>query len=532
MANKYVATIDCGSSNVRCIVFNVDTGKQVSVAAREWYVPKNSKIAGAYDFDSDTNWDLVCECTQAALAAVDVRDIAVVTASGFRHGIFCESVRENKTVYGCFNMDSRTDCSFLYENDLQRRIFDITGDWPSLHGLPRLLWIKKHDPIAFEQIDKVMLISDWLTYRFCGEIAIEPGDASSTLLMELATRKWSEEIVELCGLPRSILPKVVEPGTIIGKIDSTVAVETGFAAGTPVTVGVADTQAGLIGVGAVNPGDSALVGGTYWMSCHVTDKPYVDTEYRMRTSCHSNPKQWVFEGVGFLAGLTVRWFLDAFGAQEKQIGETYHISPYKLLDRLTEGVPAGSYGVQALLADVANQQKWMMCSPTFIGWDVLNPETSHKGVFFKAILENACYQSFGEFENIRRISGNRDIPEKLIICGGAAHSDTWCKIIADVMGKPVSVPAEREGTALGAAILAMVGCGLYRDTQEAAKVLTREQRVFDPNMANHTVYMDAFYRWQELYKNGLTLVERGLAKPMWQSPATITQEQRQNLWKL
>lgn len=532
MANRYVATIDCGSSNVRCIIFDADTGRQVSIAAQDWYVPKNSTIPGAYDFDSNANWKLACACIREALSRINANDIVVVTASGFRHGIFCVDTERKETVYGCFNMDSRTDCDFLYARGLPKRIFDITGDWPSLHGLPRLLWIKKHDPNAFERIGKVMLVSDWLVYQLCDEAAIEPGDASSTLLLELASRKWSREIMEQCELPMSILPPVVEPGTVIGSIGARVALETGFAKGTPVTVGVADTQAGLVGVGAVSAGDSALVGGTYWMSCHVTERPYTDPDDRTRSSCHSQAGLWIFEGVGFLAGLTVRWFRDAFGEQEKQIAATYRLNPYDLLDRLAEAVPAGSYGVQALFADVANQQKWMMGAPTFIGWDILNPEMSNKGVFFRAILENACYQSFGEFASIRRVTGDPHIPEKLIVCGGAAHSKTWCGIISDVIGKPVSVPVEKEGTALGAAILAMVGCGLYGSTKEAVNALIREEKFYEPNVSNHSVYMDEFLRWQELYRNGLELVGRGLVKPMWQSPATITQTQRSNPWKL
>jgi len=517
---------------VRCIIFDADTGRQVSVASQDWYVPRNSVIPGAYDFDSRANWKLACECIREALSRVDAAQIDVVTASGFRHGIFCVDTQRSETLYGCFNMDSRTDCDYLYEHNLQRKIFDITGDWPSLHGLPRLMWIKRHDPEAFSRIGKIMLVSGWLVYQLCGEIAVEPGDASSTLLLELKTRAWSREIMDACELPLSILPPVVEPGTIIGTIGARVAEDTGFAAGTPVTVGAADTQAGLVGVGAIAPGDSALIGGTYWMSCHVTDRPYTDPEYRTRTSCHSQRGRWIFEGVGFLAGLTVRWFRDAFGEQEKQIAGTYRMNPYDLLDRLAETVPAGSYGVQALFADVANQQKWMMCSPTFVGWDILNPETSHKGVFFRALLENACYQSFGEFASIQRVTGDVSLPEKLIVCGGAAHSRLWCGIISDVIGKPVTVPEEKEGTALGAAILAMVGKGLYRDTEEAVRALIREKESYEPSPANHRVYQDEYARWRELYANALTLVERGLVKPMWQSPGTITQEQRQNVWKL
>lgn len=265
MAGRYIATIDCGSSNVRCILFDMQTGRQIGVASRDWYVPQNSTIPGAYDFDSRLNWPLVCECTRKALASVDPADVVAVTASGFRHGIFCMDQSGQEVLYGCFNMDSRMDGEELREAGLEREVFDRAGDWPTLHGLPRLMWIKRHDPKAFDRMGKFMLVSDWVVYRLCGEIAVEPGNASSTLLLDLHTRQWSEELMQRCGLPKEIFPPVVDAGTVLGRVGAAVAEQTGFAPGTLVTAGVADTQAGLVGVGAMGVGTSAIVGGpTGW----------------------------------------------------------------------------------------------------------------------------------------------------------------------------------------------------------------------------------------------------------------------------
>jgi autoinducer-2 kinase len=529
---RYVATIDCGSSNVRCVVFDMETGAQVSVASRDWYVPKNSEIPGAYDFDSSVNWSLVCECTREALSRVRAKEVVAVSASGFRHGIFCIDRSGTEVIYGTFNMDSRNDNSYIHERGLEETIHRRAGDWPSLHGLPRLMWLKKNDPTAFDRVDKFMLVSDWVVYRLCGEVAVEPGNASSTLLLDLETRQWSSEIIDLCGLPEHILPRVVDAGSVLGEVGAMVAEETGLAQGTLVTVGVADTQAGLIGVGATSVGTSAIVGGTYWLDCYTTDKPYTDPEFRTRTSCHTEKKQWIFEGVGFYVGLSVRWFRDAFGAQEKEIAEKYDLDSYKLLDSLTVDVPAGSYGLQVLFSDVANQRDWKMCAPTFMGWDILDPTRSHKGVFFKAILENACYQAFGEYANIRRVTGDPTVPSALLVSGGAAHSPVWCQILSDVMGKPLATPLEKEGTALGAAIYAAVGAGFFSGSEEAVSTLVRQGDSYEPDMTNHEVYMDEYARWRQLYQNGLELVGRGLVKSMWQSPSTVTTTQLDNPWRL
>lgn len=529
---QMIATIDCGSSNVRCIIFDAETGEQVSIAAKDWYVPQKKDAPGQYDFDDVTNWKLVCECTKAALSKVNAADVLAVTATGFRHGIFYIDRKKDKVLYGCFNMDNRMDNTFLREHDLEHRVFEIAGDWPSLHGLPRLMWLKAHEPEAFESGTDILLISDWVAYKLCGEVAIEPGDASSTLLMDVKSRQWSDELAEKCEIPRDILPKVVNAGTVLGTIGATAEEETGFKAGTAVVCGVADTQAGLVGVGAVGLDVSAIVGGTYWLVCHSTNNPVVDPEYRTRLSCHSEAGQWIYEGIGFYHGLIVRWFRDAFGSEEKEIARRYGIDAYSLLDKLTLNVSAGSNGMQVLMSDIANQKNWRMAAPTFMGWDILNPDASHKGVFFKALLENACYVANGEYGNIRRLLSNDSIPNSVLLSGGAAHSPVWCQILSDVLGKPVSTPREREGTALGGAIYAAIGMGLYQNTEEAVKQVVKPDRTFEPNMANYNIYQNEYARWRELYKNGLELLDKGLVKSMWQPDSTLTDIQRANPWHI
>lgn len=530
MIQRLIATIDCGSSNVRCIIFDMDTGSQVSVAARDWYVPQNGKYPGQYDFDDRMNWRLVCECTKAALSKVNCRDVIAVTATGFRHGLFALDRKRNEVLYGCFNMDSRMDAGYLKERNLEKKVFEIAGDWPTLHGLSRLMWIKVNEPEMYERITDIMLISDWVIYKLCGEIVMEPGNAASTLLLDIKTRNWSNVLAEDCGVPIEILPKIVDAGTVVGKVGVQTEKETGFLKGTPVVCGVADTQAGLVGIGAVGLDVSAIVGGTYWLICHSTDIPIVDPEYCTRISCHSEKNQWFYEGIGFCQGLIIRWFRDAFGGEEKEVAKKYDLDAYSLLDGLTKDVPAGSYGMQVLMSDIAVQKNWRMAAPTFMGWDILNPEKSHKGVFFKALLENACYVAYGEYGNIRRILGKDVIPQKVLLSGGAAHSPVWCQVLSDVLGKPVFTPKEREGTALGGAIYAAIGMGMYQDTKEAVETVVKPDRVFEPDAANHEVYISEYARWRELYQNGLTLLDRGLVKSMWQPDSTFTDIQREDPW--
>ncbi|MDR2480272.1 MAG: hypothetical protein LBD48_13315 [Treponema sp.] len=529
--SQLIATIDCGTSSGRCIVFDMETGVQVSSAGKEWYPSQSSDIPGAFDFDTRRNWAVLCECIKKSLQGINPNEIKAVTATGFRHGMFCID-NAGKEIFACFNMDTRAgkEIEYLNNSGLSSQIYNIAGDWPGVHALPRLIWIKNNDPDLYSRIDKVLLASGWAVYRLCGAAAVEPGDASSTVIMDIAKRQWSPQIIELCDLRTDIFPPVVDPGTVVGTVSKTIAGETGFSPGTPVTAGVADTQAGLIGVGSRSAGESAIVAGTWWLDCCVLEKPYNDEQMRMRISCHSEPGQWICEGVGALVGSTTRWFRDAFCEEEKKRALEQGIDAYALLDQKTLDVPAGSYGLQVLFSDIANQKYWKMAPASFIGWDVLNTSRSHKGVFFKAILENAAYQVYGEYQRIKEITGLS--PETVLLAGGAAHSRVWGQIIADVLGKAVRIPVVKEGTALGAAIYAAAGAGCYRNSAEAVSRLIKEESVFVPDMHNHEKYRNEFGRWRELYRMGLEMTEQGLARSMWQAGGTLSKKQTENPWKL
>ena len=528
MARQLIATIDCGSSNVRCIIFDIHTGEKICSTSRDWYVPEEN---GVFYFDDVTNWKLLCECTKSALSAVDPKELVCVTSTGFRHGIFCTARDTNEVIFGCFNMDARCDNGYLTDKGLNEEVYNTAGDWSSLHGISRLLWLKKNEPKTFERINKFLFVSDWVIYKLCGEIASECGNASSSLLLDISKRDWSDNLREKCGFSKDIYPTITDAGTVVGSVLRSASEETGFPQGLKVVCGVADTQAGLVGVGSFHTGSSAIVGGSYWLDCYVTDTPKTDPEFKTRLSCHSVKGKWIYEGLGFYVGLTVRWFRDAFGQHEKAIADEYGMDAFYLLDKLAETVPPGSYGLQSLFADISNESQLKMCAPTFMGWDVLRPQKSHKGVFFRSMLESSCYQAYGEYQKISRVI-EKNVPESVILSGGAAKSKLWGQILCDVLDRPVYLTRESEATCLGAAIHAAVGTGIYDTLDDAVSQLVAKSTMLEPNSANHDVYMTEFARWRELYKNGLGLLERGLVKGMFQIDGTFTEEQIKNPWKL
>jgi sugar (pentulose or hexulose) kinase len=165
-----------------------------------------------------------------------------------------------------------------------------TGHWPlPIFTAARLIWLRESDPKALERATAVLSANEWLAEWLCGERATDPTQAGETLLLDLASRAWSDDRIAALELPREIFPQLAEPGTMLGRLRKEAADELGLAAGTPVAVGAADTQAGLLGCGALDPGAAAAIGGTTTPVQQVLDAPTVDSEQRVWTGLHVLP---------------------------------------------------------------------------------------------------------------------------------------------------------------------------------------------------------------------------------------------------
>jgi autoinducer 2 (AI-2) kinase len=185
------------------------------------------------------------------------------------------------------------------------------------------------------------------------------------------------------------------------------------------------------------------------------------------------------------------------------------------MNREAEKIPAGSYGMICAFSDIMNFINWKHAAPTFTNFE-LNPEKFNRYTFYRAILENTAMLVKGHMELVREATGN--IPSEIIFAGGASKSPLWSQILADVLGMPVRVPVVKEATALGAAILAGYGAGLYSSIEEGAKRTVKWDRVFEPNAQNHEVYESLYPTWRKVYNAQLALVNDGVTRSMWTAP--------------
>jgi autoinducer 2 (AI-2) kinase len=285
-----------------------------------------------------------------------------------------------------------------------------------------------------------------------------------------------------------------------------------------VVIGGADTQLGLVGIGVVEPGRFTVVGGTFWQQTIGLSEATIDPQARLRTLCHALPGQWMMEGIGFYSGLTMRWFRDAFCDLEKLEAERTGVDAYTLMERAAMGVPPGSNDVIGILSNLMTARRWIHASPAFVQFNVGDPANSGKKECIRAIEEAAAYVSYGHLQIIEEVTA-RSI-DHAVFTGGASKGTLWPRILADVLGLPVKVPRVKESTALGAAMFAGIGAGLYSDVAAAAGQVVSFETTIDPDPEIHHRYRELYERWSRVYGAELALVESGLLKPLWRAAGT------------
>jgi autoinducer-2 kinase len=518
MSDELLLAIDAGTGSCRAVLFDA-AGVQRGLGQREYSHPAQPGVPGSQVFATEANWELICACVREALTGHAPAAVRAVSATSMREGVVLYDEAGHE-IWACPNADGRAgvEIAELVESGEAQEIYERGGDWVAITTPARLRWIARHEPDVFRSIAHMTMLGDWILRRLCGAFVTDPSLGSSSGLFELAARDWSDRLLALCGLDREVCPPVTDPGTVVGTVTAQAAEQTGLVAGTPVVVGGADTQLSLLGIGIDEPARVTVVGGTFWQTTVVLDTPLIDPAGRLRTLCHTAPGRWMMEGIGFYCGLVMRWFRDAFCDLEALTAERTGEDVYDLMERRAREVPPGSHGVVGIFSNLMQANRWVHASPAFVGFDVTAPARAGRVECFRAIEESAAYVARGHLAIIEELIGTS--VESVMLTGGAAKGALWPQIVSDVLDRPVDIPRVTESTALGAAIYAGVGAGLYADAADAARRLTGVARSHAPDPAAARAY-DGFYDgWRELYAASLELSEAGLAPPLWRAAGT------------
>jgi xylulokinase len=334
-----------------------------------------------------------------------------------------------------------------------------------------------------------MLPKDYARFQLTGERVIDVADASGTLLLDVARRQWSSEVLSRTGIDPKLLPSVYECPQVCARVSARGAEATGLRAGTPVVAGAGDQSAGAVGLGIVRPGMVGATIGTSGVVFAATDRPALDPKGRIHTFCHATPKGWHVMGVTQAAGLSLRWFRDRFGAVVED-GE----DPYDALSREAARVPAGSDGVY--WAPYLMGERTPHCDPNARAALVGLSASHTRAHVIRAILEGVAFSLRDSFTIFQELN----VPvERILLGGGGGRSPLWRQIQADVYQHPVETVQAEEGAAYGAAILAGVGAGHWNSVEEACDAVVQTAHRVEPNPRDAAILDQAYRTYRKIY---------------------------------
>jgi len=490
---SFVLGIDVGTGGTRAIIMD-DRGAIIS-SATEDHEPFASPKIGWAEQHPDDWWRAAGFAVRKVLAQGNLRaqQIACVGFSGQMHGaVMLDDALEvvRPALIWC---DVRTEkqCKDLAQQIGTERLIELTCNPPLANfTLTKFLWTRENEPENWSRVRFVMLPKDYVRFRLTGERAIDMADASGTLMLDVAHRRWSSEVLQAVGIDKTVLPALYESPEVCGRVSVRGAEATGLAVGTPVVTGAGDQAAGAVGMGIVAPGAVSATIGTSGVVFAATDRPALDPQGRLHTFCHAVPGRWHVMGVTQAAGQSLRWFRDnLMSSCERRDGD-----PYDRLTAEASQVPAGSDGL--LWTPYLMGERTPHLDPNARGVLAGLTASHSRGHVVRAILEGVAFSlkdTFTIFEEMR-------VPVKSIrLGGGGARSQLWRQIQADIYGQEVEIVAAEEGAAYGAAILAGVGAKVWPTVDAACQSVVKVVEHLPPRPENKTVMKERYAAYRRIY---------------------------------
>jgi len=401
---------------------------------------------------------------QGALADLGVEP-AAIGFSGQMHGLVALDEHGDVLRPAILWNDGRTatECAEIEERVGLERLISLTGN-RALTGFtaPKLLWLRHHETETYARIRHILLPKDYVRFRLTGERAIDVADASGTLLLDVADRRWSDEVLDALELPREWLPPLHE-STEIG------------AAG--------DQAASALGVGVDRPGPLSIVLGTSGVVFAALPGFRPDPEARVHIFCHAIPGTWHAMGVMLSAAGSLGWLRATLGDV-----------PYATL---LAGAERWQPGVEGLLFQpYLTGERTPHADPDARGAFTGLTLRHDRGALVRAVLEGVAYGLRDSLELLRELGVDAEVGR---VSGGGARSGLWLRIVASVLGVPLERTAVDEGAAFGAALLGGVAAGFFADAHEAVAACVHVGERIDPDPAWQAAYEDGYSRYRELY---------------------------------
>jgi D-xylulose kinase len=484
--SQLVMAIDVGTGGTRTAVFDTDTGRLVAQTHQEYtsLFPRPTWV----EQDAEDWWRTTCSTAQATTKKIgnDAGAIVAVSITNQRETIVPVD-QKGKPLYNALVwQDRRTSpqCQMIQDELGADTVYNETGlIIDPYFSAPKILWFKKERPQLFQKTHKFLLVHDFILQRLTGEFATDFSNASRTMLFSVQKTEWSNLMCDRLEIPKEKLPLAYPSGTKIAEVTLAAAKAAGLPEGLPVIVGGGDQQCGALGVGVVKPGRVKATIGTGTFILAFEKKPLFDPQRRLLCSCHAVPNRWVIEASIFTSGIIYRWFRDQFGHDEKQLAQLLDTDAYELMDEQAKQSPPGARGIIVLPHFVgAGAPYW---NPEARGV-ILGLALGHsRSDIIRAIMEGAAFEVRSNLETMRSIGISL---KELRLTGGATQSAIWNQIQADITQLPVQRSQIEEATALGAAILAATGSGLYKNVNQAAEAMVSVGERYQPRQNLAEIY--------------------------------------------
>jgi xylulokinase len=487
MTLQYFLGIDTSTTSSKALLIN-ECGDVVAVATSPHTLQTPRPLWS--EQNPQEWWEAVLISIHSILqkSGISSESIAAIGLTGQMHGLVLLDKNDVVLRPAILWNDQRTQaqCDAIHRLAGKEHFIEITGN-VALPGFtaPKILWVKENEPHIFAQVLHVLLPKDYIRLRLTGEYAMDKADGAGTVLFDLKTRTWSPEILKTLGINPGWMPPTFEGPEITGHISHEAATLTGLKAGTPIVAGAGDQAAQAVGVGAVKPGVVALTVGTSGVVFATTPSALIEPEGRLHAFCHAAPGLWHFMGVMLSAAGSLQWYRDTLAST---------LSFDELL-REAETILPGCEGLQFL--PYLSGERTPYPDPHARGAWIGLTLRHGRGHMTRAILEGVAFGLNDSFTLIRN-AGLGEI-QQVRASGGGTRSALWRQIMASVLGTELVTVNTTEGAAFGAALLAGVGAGAWKDVSSACDATIKITSSTKPDPNQMDVYAKGYDLYRKLY---------------------------------
>lgn len=434
-------------------------------------------------------WDAAQEAIRGVLKQAGAKgaDVKAIGLSGQMHGLVlldADSKVVRPALIWC-DQRSQPQVDAINQAIGKANVVAYTAN-PMLTGftLPKLMWVRDNEPQNFERVKKFLLPKDYIRFMLTGEHVTEVSDASGTGLLDVVTRRWSREMTDRLKLDTSLLPALKESVEVTGAVTAAAAKATGLKEGTPVVGGAGDQAASGVGNGIVGPGVASCTLGTSGVVFAYLDRPQYDPQGRVHTFCHAVPGKWHVMGVTQGAGLSLQWFRNQFAPGAE----------YDTLTAEAATAPPLSNGL-FWLPYLMGERTPHLDSIARGAWVGLTAK-HNRADMIRSILEGVSYSMRDCLQILEQM--NVEV-NSVRASGGGARSAFWRQMLADILGVSLVTLENKEGSAYGAALLAMAGSGAYSSVEEACRNAVREANQLVPYPHTSAAYQRGYEVYTVLY---------------------------------